>query len=160
MSFNNNLRLALDCSGQLTPELHLGEWAYSWTNRKLEWKGDQPGFRKLTADELRQLARRLHAAPYHRVVFLNLHGQDMGSDAMLEMAPAIATLEALQVLVLNGDYYLYFVCFVGAVIWGCIMRCGASVFTRCREQYWFLRMLGACRGSAAPLGASSTVAHK
>ncbi len=107
MSFNNNLRLALDCSGQLTPELHLGEWAYSWTNRKLEWKGDQPGFRKLTADELRQLMRRLRAAP-NRVVFLNLGGQKMGSDVMQEMAAAIATLKNLQVLILHGNWHLYF----------------------------------------------------
>ena len=109
LSFDDNLRLALDCSAQLPPQLHLGQLACSWTNGKLKYEGSQPGFRRLTADELRQLARRLHAAPQHRVVFLNLHDHRMGSDVMQEMAPAIAALDALQVLILYGNYYLPFV---------------------------------------------------
>ncbi len=109
MSFDDDLRLALDCSVQLSPQLHLGEYACSWTNGKLEYEGSQPGFRRLTADELRQLARRLHAAPQHRVVFVNLGGHRMGSDVMQEMAPAISALDALQVLILSCNYYIPFV---------------------------------------------------
>ena len=109
MSFDDNLRLALDCSAQLPPQLHLGQFACSWTNGELKRERPQPGFRRLTADELRQLARRLHAAPQHRVVFLNLEAQYMGSDVMQEMAPAIAALDALQALILGGNYYLPFV---------------------------------------------------
>jgi undecaprenyl pyrophosphate synthase len=81
-----SLRLALDCSAQLPPQ-HLGRYAYSWTNGNLESKGLQTGFRKLTTDELRQLTRRLRAAPQHRVVCLNLDRHEMGSDVMQEIEP-------------------------------------------------------------------------
>ena len=109
MSFEDDLQLVLApaASEQLPRELHLGE--YAWTNGKSDWEHRTPGFRKLRADELRQLARRLHAAPQHRVVFLNLRSHGMGSDVMQEMAPAIAALDALQVLMLGGNYYLPFV---------------------------------------------------
>jgi tetratricopeptide (TPR) repeat protein len=107
--FDDKLRRILDGSAQLPPQLHLGEVAYSWANGKSEEEGThQPGFRQLTADELRQLTRRLRAAPQHHVVFLNLCGHKMGSDVMQEMAPAIATLNALQVLNLNCNYYVCF----------------------------------------------------
>ena len=108
MSFDDNLRIALDDSAQLPPQLQLGVHAFSWTNGKLKIKRerDQPGVRQLTADELRQLARRLRAAPEHHVVFLNLYGHDMGSDVMQEMAPAIAALDALQVLNLSCNYFM------------------------------------------------------
>ena len=106
MSFEDNLRIALDDSAQLPPQLHLGQYAYSWTNGKLGGGSKQPGFRQLTADELRQLARRLRAAPQHHIVFLNLWGHRMGSDVMQEMAPAIAALDALQVLNLSCNYFM------------------------------------------------------
>ena len=109
MSFEDNLRIALDDSAQLPPQLHLGRYAYSWTNGKLGYPPvEQPGFRHLTADELLQLARRLRAAPQHHAVFLNLGGHYMGSDVMQEMAPAIAALDALQVLILTCNYYVCF----------------------------------------------------
>jgi hypothetical protein len=156
MSFEDNLRIALDDSAQLPPQLHLGLLVYSWTNGILEFKCTQAGWRQLTADELRQLARRLRAAPQHHVVFLNLYGHDMGSDVVQEMAPAIATLDALQVLILNGNYFMstFLICWWRD--WGCIIRCGASVFTRCSHQDRRLRLRGARSCSPAPLGASNT----
>jgi hypothetical protein len=101
MSFEENLQLALDptASEQLPRELHLGE--YAWKNGKMEWKHRTPGFRKLRADELRQLMRRLQAAPQHHVILLNLGGHDIGDDMMRELAEPIAALKALQVLILS-----------------------------------------------------------
>ena len=103
MSFEDDLRLALApaASEQLPRELHLGREAYSWTNGKLKYEGDTPGFRKLSAEELRRLMRRLQAAPQHHVILLNLGGHDMGGDMMRELAEAIAALKALQFLILN-----------------------------------------------------------
>ena len=103
MPFEDDLQLALDSTGseQLPRELHLGYNAYSWTNGKLEWEGSTPGFRKLRAEELRQLMRRLQAAPQHHVILLNLGGHAMGGDMMRKLAEAIAALKALQVLILN-----------------------------------------------------------
>ena len=108
MSFEENLQLALDptASEQLPRELHLGE--YAWKNGKMEWKHRTPGFRKLRADELRQLMRRLQAAPQHHVILLNLMGHDMGEDMMRELAEPIAALKALQVLILCGKLFLIF----------------------------------------------------
>ena len=105
MSFEDDLRLALApaASEQLPRELHLGQ--YAWTNGKLEYKGDTPGFRKLTAEELRQLMRRLQAAPQHHVILLNLVGHYMGGDMMRELAEPIAALKALQVLILSGKSF-------------------------------------------------------
>ena len=57
--------------------------------------------RKLTADELRRLMRRLKAAPQHHVVSLNLERHSMGV-MMRELAEPIAALKALQVLMLSG----------------------------------------------------------
>ena len=102
MPFEDDLQLALDPTKQLPRELHLGKWAYSWTNGKLEFEGETPGFRKLRAEELRQLMRRLQAAPQHHVILLNLGDHDMGGDMMRELAEAIAALKALQVLILEG----------------------------------------------------------
>ena len=102
MPFEDDLQLALDPTGseQLPRELHLGQCA--WTIGKLDWEHRTPGFRKLRADELRQLMRRLQAAPQHHVILLNLGGHDMGDDMMWELAEPIAALKALQVLILRG----------------------------------------------------------
>jgi hypothetical protein len=104
MPFEDDLQLALYPTGseQLPRELHLGRWAHSWTNGKVEWEGYTPGFRKLGAEELRQLMRRLQAAPQHHVILLNLMGHDIVGDMMRELAEAIAALKALQVLILAG----------------------------------------------------------
>ena len=101
MSFEETLQLALDptASEQLPRELHLGE--YAWKNGKMEWKHRTPGFRKLRADELRQLMRSLQAAPQNHVVLLNLAGHDIGDDMMRELAEPIAALKALHVLILS-----------------------------------------------------------
>ena len=104
MPFEDDLQLALDPTGseQLPRELHLGMFAFSWTNGKLEIEGFTPGFRMLRAEELRQLMRRLQAAPQHHVILLNLGGHDIDGDMMREWAEAIAALKSLQVLILNG----------------------------------------------------------
>jgi hypothetical protein len=80
----------------------LGKYAYSWTSGKLEVKGEQAGFRELSEDELRQLMRRLQAAPQHLVIFLNLGHHRMGEERNREMASTIAALKALQVLILES----------------------------------------------------------
>ena len=102
MSFQDNLRRSLDYSEQLPRQLHLGKYAYSWTSGKLELKGEQAGFRELSEDELRQLMRRLQAAPQHLVIFLNLGYHRMVEEKIREMASTIAALKALQVLILEG----------------------------------------------------------
>ena len=102
MPFEDDLQLALDPSKQLPRELHLGRFACSWTNGKLEYKGETPGFRELRAEELRQLMRRLQAAPQHHVILLNLMGHYIDGDMMRELAEPIAALKALQVLILYG----------------------------------------------------------
>ena len=102
MPFEDDLQLALDPTKQLPRELHLGKHAFSWTNGELEFKGFTPGFRKLRAEELRQLMRRLQAAPQHHVILLNLWGHNIDDDMMRELAEAIAALKALQVLILDG----------------------------------------------------------
>ena len=101
MSFQDNLRRSLDHSEQLPRQLHLGKYAYSWTSGKLEVKGEQAGFRELSEDELRQLMRRLQAAPQHLVIFLNLGYHRMVEEKFREMASTIAALKALQVLILE-----------------------------------------------------------
>ena len=101
MPFGDDLQLALDPTKQLPRELHLGREAYSWTNGKLKFEGRTPGFRQLRAEELRQLMRRLQAAPQHHVILLNLSGHYIGGDMMRELAEPIAALKALQVLILN-----------------------------------------------------------
>ncbi len=109
MSFEDNLQLALDpaASEQLPRELHLGQYARK--NGKIDWKDKTPGFRKLRADELRQLMRRLQAAPQHHVILLNLMGHDIGDDMMREeLAEPIAALKALQVLILCRKLFLIF----------------------------------------------------
>ena len=104
MPFEDDLQLALDAtaSEHLPRQLNLGAYAYSWTNGKLKQEGATPGFRKLRAEELRQLMRRLQAAPQHHVIWLNLYGHDIGDDMMRELAEPIAALKALQVLILEG----------------------------------------------------------
>ena len=103
MPFEDDLQLALDPTGgeQLPRELHLGKYAFSWTNGELKWEGSTPGFRKLRAEELRQLMRRLQAAPQHHVILLNLSGHYIDDDMMRELAEPIAALKALQVLTLS-----------------------------------------------------------
>jgi hypothetical protein len=112
MSFDDNLRRALDPSEQLPRELHLGQRAYSWNNGKLEFKDYQPDFRTLTDDELRRLMLRLQDAPQDHVIFLNLGGHKMGDDMMpvmddgmiREMAATIAALKALRALILTSTH--------------------------------------------------------
>ncbi len=104
MPFERDLQLALDpaASEHLPRELHLGREAYSWTNGKLKNEGSTPGFRQLSAEELRWLMRRLQAAPQHHVILLDLAGHDMRGGMMRELAEPIAALKALQVLILEG----------------------------------------------------------
>jgi hypothetical protein len=102
MSFQDNLRRSLDHIEQLPRQLHLGKHAYSWISGKLEYKGEQAGFRKLSEDELQQLMRRLQAAPQHLVIFLNLGDHYMGEGIIRTMVPSIAALKAVQVLILKG----------------------------------------------------------
>jgi hypothetical protein len=102
MSFQDNLRRSLDHSEQLPRQLHLGKYAYSWTSGKLEDNVEQAGFRELSEDELRQLMRRLQAAPQHLVIFLNLGYHRILEEKIREMASTIAALKALQVLILEG----------------------------------------------------------
>ena len=133
MSFEENLQLALDptASEQLPRELHLGQ--YAWTNGKLDWEQRTPGFRKLRADELRQLMRRLQAAPQHHVILLNLMGHEMGGDMMRELAEPIVALKALQVLILSSKSsppgHTVTSCPVTGVYLFYGDRC---IFTRCR----------------------------
>ena len=105
MSFEDDLQLALapTASEQLPRELHLGE--YAWTNGKVEIPRKTRGFRKLRADELQELKRRLQAAPQHHVILLNLMGHGMGDVMMRELAEPIAALKALQVLILSGKSF-------------------------------------------------------
>jgi len=109
MSFEDNLKLALGrrpaaSEPELPRELHLGE--YAWTNGKVEIPRTTRGFRKLRADELQELKRRLQAvcrrSPQHHVILLNLMGHDMDDGMMQELAGPIAALKALQVLVLSS----------------------------------------------------------
>ena len=102
MSFEDNLQLALDpaASEQLPRELHLGQ--HAWKNGKIDRNDETPGFRKLRVDELRQLMRRLQAAPQHHVILLNLIGHEMGVGMMQELAEPIAALESLQILILGS----------------------------------------------------------
>ncbi len=112
MSFEDNLQLALDpaASEQLPRELHLGQ--YAWKNGKFDWNDKTPGFRQLRAEKLRQLMRRLQAAPQHHVILLNLMGHDIGTDMMRKLAEPIAALKALQVLILYGKLFLIYLGFV------------------------------------------------
>ncbi len=103
MSFDAHLRLLLDPSEQLPRQLQLGKHAIRWTNGKLESTVEQPGFRQLTSDELRQLISRLNAAPHDHVIVLNLAGNENAVDLMRELAP-VAALKALQVLILGSMY--------------------------------------------------------
>ena len=133
MSFEDDLQLALApaASEQLPRELHLGECA--WTNGKLNWEHRTPGFRKLMGDELRQLMRRLQAAPQHHVILLNLMGHYMGGDMMRELAEPIAALKALQVLILSCKSsppgHTVTSCPVTGVY---LFYCDRCIFTRCR----------------------------
>ena len=155
MPFEDDLQLALDPTKQLPRELHLGHYAYSWTNGKLKTEGLTPGFRKLRAEELRQLMRRLQAAPQHHVILLNLMGHGIGTDMMRELAEPIAALKALQVLILGsksrpGPSPLLRV----FVLWRQVhFHC---IFTRCREQHRRVWLHSGCGSSTAPAGASKT----
>ena len=84
MPFTPHLQLLLDPASTLPLHLDLGEHSYSWENGKFNITSymQQPGFRKLTRDELMQLMRRLHAAPH--AVLLNLYGHDFGEGAVHE----------------------------------------------------------------------------
>jgi hypothetical protein len=100
--YTDQVRLALDPSEQLPRELHLGTDGMTWTNGNVGFYGHQGHFRRLTQDELRQLMRRLQAAPRDHVIFLDLGGQCMGDDMLREMLVIIKELKALQFLHLNG----------------------------------------------------------
>ncbi len=100
MSFTQHLQLLLDPASTLPLHLDLGEYSCSWENGKFKVTDkQQPGFRKLTRDELVQLMRRLHAAPH--AVLLNLYGHHFGEGVMQEMGVPIATLSKLKALVLR-----------------------------------------------------------
>jgi hypothetical protein len=101
MSFTQHLQLLLDPASTLPLHLDLGYNSYSWENGKFKTTiySKQPGFRRLTLDELLQLMRRLHAAPH--AVLLNLHGHFFGDGVMQEMAAPMAALSNLQALVLS-----------------------------------------------------------
>ena len=128
MPFEDDLQLALDPTKQLPRELHLGRAAYSWTNGELAFKGFTPGFRKLRAEELRQLMRRLQAAPQHHVILLNLMGHYIDDDMMRELAEPIAALKALQVLILDSKSPP-----PPTRVPVCLFYGGRCIFTRCRE---------------------------
>ncbi len=100
MSFTQHLQLLLDPASTLPLHLDLGWGSCSWENGKFKIaQKEQPGFRKLTRDELLQLMRRLHAAPH--AVLLNLHCHNFGEGVMQEMAAPMAALSNLQALVLS-----------------------------------------------------------
>jgi hypothetical protein len=106
MSFTQKLQLVLDTASTLPLHVDLGEYSCSWENGEIEWaQSEQPGFRKLTRDELLQLMRRLHAAPH--AVLLNLQGQlflqGFDTDVMQEMAVHMTALSKLQVLDLSCE---------------------------------------------------------
>ena len=102
MSFTQQLQLVLGPASTLPPLIDLGEWSCSWENDDFkivrEW---QPGFRKLSRDELMQLMRRLHDAPH--AIVLNLYGHTFGEAVMREMAVPMAALSKLQALFLSGN---------------------------------------------------------
>ena len=101
MSFTHKLQLVLDTASTLPLHIDLGEYSRSWENGKLKLAvSKQPGFRRLTRDELLQLMRRLHAAPH--AVLLNLEGHGFGAAVMQEMAAPMTALSKLQVLVLSS----------------------------------------------------------
>jgi hypothetical protein len=102
MFFTQHLQLLPDPASTLPLHLNLGQNSYSWENGKFKITNysQQPGFRRLTRDELLQLMRRLHAAPH--AVLLNLYGHKVGKGVMQEMAAPIAVLSKLQALVLSG----------------------------------------------------------
>ena len=121
MSFKDVLRLALAPNAGLSEhlehiprELHLGQIAYSWTNKKLERKNITPGFRQLGIDQLQRLMRRLQAAPPNHVILLNLSGNHSGGFMLVEwkgctaVAGALPHLLALQVLILSGNCFRHF----------------------------------------------------
>ncbi len=101
MSFTQHLQLLLDPASTLPLYLDLGKYSCSWDNGKFKIAHEeaQPGFRKLTRDELMKLMRRLHVAPH--AVLLNLYGHSFGEDLMQEMEGPMAALSKLEALVLS-----------------------------------------------------------
>ncbi len=100
MSFTQKLQLVLDTASTLPLHIDLGEYSYSLENGKFKSaESPQPGFRKLTRDELLQLMRRLHAATH--AVLLNLRSHQFGPTVMQELAAPMAALSKLRVLVLS-----------------------------------------------------------
>jgi hypothetical protein len=101
MSFTQHLQLLLDPASTLPLHLDLGKYSCSWENGKFKIaQSQQPGFRRLTRDELLQLMRRLHAAPH--AVLLNLNDNYFGEAVVQEMAATMTALSKLQALVLSS----------------------------------------------------------
>jgi hypothetical protein len=100
-SFESSVLCAMDPNQMLSSQVHLGKYIYSRGSGNLNYLGNRPGFRPLTRDELKQLMRRLQAAPESCIKFLDLCGHEMGADMIREIAPPIAELEGLVVLILS-----------------------------------------------------------
>jgi hypothetical protein len=100
-SFESSVLSAMDPNQVLSSQVHLGKYIYSRGSGNLNYTGHRPGFRPLTRDELKQLMRRLRAAPESCIKFLDLCGHEMGADMIREIAPPIAELEGLVVLILS-----------------------------------------------------------
>jgi hypothetical protein len=101
MSFTQHLQQLLDPVATLALHIDLGEYSCSWQHGQLKpTQSRQPGFRKLTRDELMQLMLRLHAAPH--AVLLNLFGHCFGKVMMQEISAPMAALSKLRALVLSS----------------------------------------------------------
>jgi Ran GTPase-activating protein (RanGAP) involved in mRNA processing and transport len=94
----------MDPDQELSGQVHLGKYIYSRQGGKLTYLGYRPGFRQLTRNELKQLMRRLHAAPKGCVTFLDLSCHEMGADMMRKIAVPIAELEGLLALILSCSF--------------------------------------------------------
>jgi hypothetical protein len=104
MTFEKLLNLLLNHpSAPLPPLMELGIVGCRWLDGKFGFKKKaQKGFRKMTPDELKQVMRRLQAAP-HVIILLNLEAQCMGCKMIQEIAGHITALSNLQVLGLGGN---------------------------------------------------------
>ena len=104
ISFEKLLNLLLNHpSAPLPPLMELGIVGCRWLDGKFGFKKKaQKGFRKMTPDELKQVMRRLQAAP-HVIILLNLEAQRMGCKMIQEIALHITALSNLQVLGLGGN---------------------------------------------------------
>ena len=74
--------------------------------------GEQDGFKRMTEEQLQQLARQLQAQP--SVTHLNLRGNRIGPEGMRLLAGPIAMQTGLKTLILNCTCLLC--CFDGGVV--------------------------------------------